>query len=261
MAQQDVALDPGGVSTVGIRLYETGAFGSIGVALSANCGCPLGGCGLSNGSVTALHADHRTQEEDIVSNWLLTESFATASPPNSIYQTTVYRRWGMTNADGTDTSTIQGIDYTTAEPIDYCDAYIVSGCRLSDITGFGLERRFANGRSFPCSLVFAFGPNVNYSPKWRRSSVPRRTYNAGMTSYDRYVEAVTYAYFAVLAAMAASGCDAAVLGAIPVGVNTGPHRVRIRDDLPMIVSNLLAGSLGVPFGLYFKRVILVFATG
>mmetsp|Transcript_17895 Transcript_17895/g.54734 ORF Transcript_17895/g.54734 Transcript_17895/m.54734 type:complete len:288 (+) Transcript_17895:89-952(+) len=258
MAQQDVVMEaPGGVSNVGLHLYETGAYVHVGICVSANCGCPLGGCGLSNGTVTALHANHRNPEEDVVSNWLLTETHEGEATPNAVYQRTTFRRWGMTNVEGADVATIQGVDYTEANPEDYGDAYIVLGCRLSEVAGMGLERRFVRGHSFPCSLVFAFAPNVNYSPKWRRSSVLRRTYNGSMTRYERFLEAVAFAYMSALAALAASSCDLAVLGAVGVGDNAGPHRVRIREDLPAVVANLLAGSLGPPFGLYFKRVVLV----
>jgi len=259
MAQTSVSVEP--ASNVALRLYETGWYAHVGVVVSANAGRPLGACGMSNGTVTALHADHRTTEEDVVSNWLLSEIYETEATPNAVYQSTVFRRWGMTNVDGTDCHTIQGVDYTKATTAEYADAYVVSDCRLSEVSGAGLRRRFTRGRSFPCSLVFAFAPNFNYSPKWRRASVQRRTYNGTMVTYEKFLEAVTFSYFAALSTLALSGCDLAVLGAIGVGPAAGPHRVRIREDLPTIISNLLSGSLGPPFGLYFKRVVVVVDAG
>jgi hypothetical protein len=44
----------------------------IGTMVAANSGRPGGACGQANGSVTNLHAGHSTQEEDVVSNWLIT---------------------------------------------------------------------------------------------------------------------------------------------------------------------------------------------
>jgi len=260
MVQLEVAeaANHGGVANVGLQLYESGAYAHVGVVVSSSPACPMGACGLSNGTVTALHANHRNSEEDVASNWLLTEEHETETQANMVYQDTVFERWGMRHVDGTTHETIQGVDYTTAPPNAYGDAFIVASCRLSQVTGAGLERQFFHGRSFPCSLVFAFAPNVDFSTTRRRSSFQRRTYNPAMATYENYAAGVTWAYFAALGAMAASGCDLAVLSTIGAGPNAGPHRIRIRADLPAIVGNLLNGSHGVPFGLYFTRVILVF---
>ena len=65
LALFDVVVDAGGVANVGWRHWETGAFSHVGVAVGVNSGRPLGACGLSNGTVTALHGHHRSPEEDV----------------------------------------------------------------------------------------------------------------------------------------------------------------------------------------------------
>ena len=203
----------------------------------------------------------------MASNWLITESYERETTPNEVYQSTVFRRWGLVNVEGSNEATIQGVVYTRAAPAEYGDAYVVADCvvcEVSDAFGVaaGLNRRcFNRAHSFPCSLVFAFSPNVNYAPSsWRwRHSVERRTYNPGLgASYDLFYEAIFWSYFAVLATMATVGCDLAVLGPMTFGDTAGPHRVRIKSDLPKLITSLLHGTAGTtPFIYYFKRVILV----
>jgi hypothetical protein len=69
--KQPFSLDTGGIANVGVRLHAERPM-RIGTMIAGNSGRPGGACGQANGSVTNLHAGHGTQEEDVVSNWLIT---------------------------------------------------------------------------------------------------------------------------------------------------------------------------------------------
>ena len=63
--------DTGGIANMGMRLHTERPM-RIGTMVAGNSGRPGGACGQANGSVANLHAGHSTQEEDVVSNWLIT---------------------------------------------------------------------------------------------------------------------------------------------------------------------------------------------
>ena len=67
-----------------------------------------------------VHLGHITQEESVVSNWLLTEA-DTPELRDAAFQR-VARAWGLVDRSGTGTETIQGIDYTVASAREYADA-------------------------------------------------------------------------------------------------------------------------------------------
>ena len=77
-----------------------------------------------------LHAHHRTQEEDVVSNWLLSaaEDDPGADPKqvmDRLFARTVSRQWGMSHPERSDGITLQNIDYRHAKPAKYADAWVV----------------------------------------------------------------------------------------------------------------------------------------
>ena len=94
--------------------------------VAANSGKPGGACGGEQLQFDKLHAGHLTQEEDIISNWLLTGAHnslcsAEADVKNFCLQRfkgAVQSKWGLYSTDGrphergSPTHTIQEVDYT-----------------------------------------------------------------------------------------------------------------------------------------------------
>ena len=184
-------LEPTGTTTWAAHELALSAY-KIGTMVAGNSGRAAGGCGLL-GRVTHVHMGHRTQEEDLISNWMLTASANSHDAPlwNAIYQETIDRAWGLTDVSGDAPGTIQGVDdYRTADdPRVFGDAWVVPGCRLSA----KVEDRRRPGRmtidkmkAYQTSLIFVAGPNADESSCDREpSSSMRRTFsNAAFGSYD-----------------------------------------------------------------------------
>ena len=80
----EVRVDAGGLTNVGCVLHAQGvtSLARIGTMVAGNSGRPGGACGAvvhvdgtQIGVAQKLHARHTTQEEDVVSNWLLTAEY------------------------------------------------------------------------------------------------------------------------------------------------------------------------------------------
>ena len=69
----------------------------IGLQVAANSGRPGGACGHWDGNVRCIHGRHRTQEEDVVSNWLVSECGRGSQPKHwsALFRSTIYNRWGL----------------------------------------------------------------------------------------------------------------------------------------------------------------------
>ena len=65
----------GGCGTVGFKIHSSNPAYRIGVLIAGNSGRPGGSVGNFGGGLNhkGVHTGHRTQEEDMVSNWLLTQ--------------------------------------------------------------------------------------------------------------------------------------------------------------------------------------------
>ena len=210
----------------------------IGTMVAANSGKPGGACGGEALQFDKLHAGHRTQEEDIISNWLLTGAHnslcsAEADVKNFCVQRfkgAVQRKWGLYSTDGrpherlSPTHTIQGVDYTTTvKPTDYADAWVVREASLSrkDVNASTGSKSFNHLSQYPTSLVFVGGPNAGAS-RGSVASSTRRTFNqACEADYNLFRECLKAALRAGLLAMAMEGCDAVLLAG---GVSTGLYQ-------------------------------------
>ena len=103
-------------------------------------GRPGGACGGPWGEAISVHAQHRTQEEDVVANWLYTETapeHVTVEAANAacsgLYRGTIFNKWGLLH-ESKGTQTRQGVDYVnTTDAEDYGDAWTVKNCWVSGI--------------------------------------------------------------------------------------------------------------------------------
>ena len=215
----------------------------------------------SVGPDAKLHAGHTTQEEDVVSNWLLTHTHnaglagvVTAHTPerqrccDREFADTIAGRWGFVES-GTHV-TRQGIDYRKAPASAYLDAWTVTGVHLSA----KVQGAFDHAQQYPTTLCFVAGPNAGASASATGSTA--RTLNShAQAKYGVFRSAVKCALTAGLRAMAEEGCTVALLAGVSVGLyavrlSAPPHRSHIRRDFQTIVGEILADAdlgLGTAF--------------
>ena len=252
--------DAGGVAGVGLALHRQDPTLRIATLVASNSGRPGGACRALNGDVEhrKLHAGHRTQEEDVVSNWLLTLS---ASPT---VQSTEFARistaFGLCDASGTDCATIQGVDYTAAYPRLYADAWCITGARLSVKTP--APAAFDAAQSYPTSLIFCAGPNAHAPRGATPASSMRRTHSArAHDDMGILADGAAWAVYAALHASAACGCDAVLIPFVSGGLYAGPHdrgtlRFLFLENIRLM---LFDGFHRAPaLGVHFRTVIVVF---
>lgn len=270
-ARFEEVIDPGGLTNVGVRLHAEGRF-RIGTMVAGNSGRPAGACGYPDGTIRSLHAEHSTQEEDVVSNWMHSTCFNSGAEvaadgrhayADTIYASTICGQWGMLEPEGDSTQTVQKVDYTRAKQGSYyADAWVVDGTSLSaKATAPNGSRFFDHTQQYPTALVFVAGPNCGQLPK-RPSSTMRRTFNGYMVEdYGLFREGVKAALYAGLLALAHTGCDVALLAHVSAGIYAGPWKDHLWRDFEAIVNELLSEECGtpsgpVPLGRFFDKVCL-----
>ena len=284
-----VRVNAGGLTSVGCELQAADPALRIGTMVAGNSGRPGGACGCLEQTpggrglrviASKLHCHHKTQEEDVVSNWLLTHAFNslivgdadTAAHCSNVFRTSLHEpkaAWGLKEPRGTSCDTIQGVDYTTAsDPALYADAWIVDRVRLSrkDPAGPVLVR----ADQYSTSLFFVAGPNANVPDAQQQlSSSTLRTFNRyAAADYQFFRAGVAAALRTALLAMAARGFDVALIAGVSTGLYSGLHRQRINDDFEGLVNDLLdepmidGGRAGRPacLGDCFKHVIWTILT-
>lgn len=170
----------------------------IGIMLAGNSGLPGGAVGRSSGSYgfkdrssrDVVHPNHRTQEEDIVSDWLVTEK----AIRKKSYQETfslIDKMWGFKAQNATNTMTLQGMDYrnlssaTRGFRTAYSDVWVVKNALLSRKEVSASGKSYNTKKVFQADLFFVGGPNgnANRGP----SSSTGRTLNKEAYDYvDQY---------------------------------------------------------------------------
>lgn len=260
--------DPGGTSNIGVELYREDPSRRISTMIAGNSGRPGGATGNADGTICKLHAGHSTQEEDMISNWMVSACRSAGVPvgddvrghpyASRIYRSTIAGRWGMSHPEEPDFETVQGVDYTCAKGSEYGDAWCVDDARLSAKIRVGDEKRFDTFSQFPTSLVFVAGPNAGTEGRGPNSTT-LRTYNKlANEDYGLFREGVRAALHAGLLASAQMGCSVALLAHVSAGIYAGPHKARLKAEYEEIVNEVLtdARQQPAPLGHYFERVIL-----
>jgi len=258
-----------GMTNIGYTLHMQNPNWRFATLVAGNSGRPGGAVGQADGTVDKLHAGHRTQEEDIVANWLITTCIRHGAHIGSksrghlyaskIFETSIHGKWGMRTPEGDDCETVQGVDYTLATDNGawYADAWSVPAvdlaCKARDEKGLF----FDSNRCYQSSLVFVAGPNAGVS-NTRPTSTVRRTFNAlAASDYNHFVEGLRCALYAGLRAAAHLGCDVVLIPFVSGGIYAGPWKDQLKAHFQEIVDGLLqATDLGhAPLGLYFQKVV------
>ena len=279
LAKYEVRTNAGGLTNIGVTLKKFPE-ARIGTMVAGNSGRPGGACGQINGTAKNLNANHTTQEEDVISNWLITATNKANEKiineqslvGNLLFAKTIYKGWGMTNPGGNDFNTIQGIDYTKAQSYEYADAWVVQNVELSNKVMINNNNEYDTNNSYLTTLVFVAGPNCGSKGKGPSSSMTRTFNNTMVNNYDRFKEGVEATLFAGLYAMAMNGCTIALIAAVSTGIyastqkgdaNDKKRQKNIRKDFESIVNKVLERECltqktrnKVRLGDYFDKVIL-----
>ena len=264
-----------GMTNKGAILYKGSNPPKIGTIIAGNSGRPGGACGNFDGTLVNINPNHRTQEEDIISNWFMTymynknitEEEAKIYYGNKLFEYTIFNRWGLLYpyAKRTDIKnyykTIQGINYRYAKPNDYATAWTIDNVYLSDKFYKYKASQYIHENQYKTTLVFVAGPNNNNPGTNGKINSVFRTYNKETDkNFDLFMNGVEAALFAGLIAMVYSKCNVALLVNVSGGLYRGNHD---KEDYKNAYLNSLDNLLmnvqinGVELGSYFDAVYLL----
>jgi hypothetical protein len=264
-----------GMTNKGAILYKGSNPPKIGTIIAGNSGRPGGACGNFDGTLVNIHPNHRTQEEDIISNWFMTymynknitEEEAKIYYGNKLFEYTIFNRWGLLYpyAKRTDIKnyykTIQGINYRYAKPNDYATAWTIDNVYLSDKFYKYKASQYIHENQYKTTLVFVAGPNNNNPGTNGEINSVFRTYNKETDkNFNLFMNGVEAALFAGLIAMVYSKCNVALLVNVSGGLYRGTHD---KEDYKHAYINSLDNLLmnvqinGVELGSYFDAVYLL----
>jgi hypothetical protein len=277
--QAEIEHNRNGMTNIGAILYNSHSSGSnppkIGTIIAANSGRPGGACGNFNGTAENIHPNHRTQEEDILSNWFTTYVYNKGITNerekeklyNKLFGCTIYKKWGLAYpyAKITDKekyfSTVQGINYNDAIPREYADAWTIDNVYLSDKRYHYKGSQYIHEHQYKTTLVFVAGPNNNNPGIKGPINSVYRTYNGTTDArFDIFIRSVEAALFAALIAMVRSKCNVALLVYVSGGVYRGKHdKEEYRNAYENALNNLLMNVQinGLELGSYFDAVYLL----
>ncbi len=257
----------------------------IATVVASNSGRPGGACRAIDGTVLNVRANHTTQEEDVISNWMIAatgdlsgrgDEETRIALMNSLFEP-VSDAFGLLDPTRTDVKTKQEADYTRGIARDiktgrwrdlgpriYADAWCYDGATLCekkhDLWGLPM---YVTENAYQTTLVFCSAPNAS-PPKHRSlTSSMRRTYSSEANGDKRYFDAgVAWAVYTALYASALSKCDTVFLPFVGGGVYAGPHAPNIdefRETVnKMLHKGLLPDRTEVPaLGRCFRRVAIV----
>jgi hypothetical protein len=265
-----------GMTHIGASLYKESNPPKIGTIIAGNSGRPGGGCGNFDGTLVNIKPTHRTQEEDIISNWIMTYMYNNSSIPeekkkdcvDNLFKNTIYKKWGLEfpYEKSTDNKnyykTIQGINYRKAEAHDYATAWTIDDVYLSDkFYNKSGSSRYIHENQYKTTLVFVAGPNNNNPGTNGEINSVFRTYNKETDKhFHLFMNGVEAALFAGLIAMVCSKCNVALLVNVSGGLYRGEHD---KEDYKHAYLNSLDNLLmnvqinGVELGRYFDAVYLL----
>jgi hypothetical protein len=252
----------------------------VGIVVAANSGRPGGSIGWGDGSggvsLEHLHARHKTQEEDIVSNWLLTHAFNQCGSMVGEQQldTTavavafsgICNAWGLSSRSllGGNT-TLQGVDYTkTKSPMDYADVWTVQNIQLSCKCESVRDQHqwFDHSDQFTASLYFCAAPNVSQPGQATPFGSVARTFNPlAHSDANMFFGGVKCALRAALFAMALDKVQVVLLPLLGGGVYAGPwgdgYQGKFLDIVREVLREPLHASSCTSLSEHFVDVVIV----
>ena len=246
----------GGTTTAAYNIYKDASGDTrIGVMVAANSGRPGGACG-ARGSVRSVHCGHRTQEEDVFSNWLLSTAGSGVEAQNALFQSTIDVAWGLRKLKSCDHLTFQGVDYVNATDARcFADAWVVNEGQVC--VKSQTPKAFHPQKCAPVVLVFSAGPNAGACGS-KEGSMCRtlNTMACNEDNYDFFRGCVKEAVRTGLDAMMGAGCDVALVARLSCGIYAGPHRDRINQEFVALVDELLGEEVvaGRTRSTYFRLI-------
>jgi len=272
-------IESGGLTNVGVKLQKEFPNARIGTMVAGNSGRPGGSCGEFNGNAAKLHPYHTTQEEDVVSNWLLTTSWLITTSQDIInkivvhindnknrsytdeilFRHTIHQQWGLKVPDwnkiynwgdknlSQDKYDKRKKDYTdTIQGVDYTKAEPYQYADAWIVRNAHLSEKVINQSKNEYNFnntyltTLVFVAGPNCGQRGRTTnSSMTRTFNTSIQLYNIFEKSVEAALFAGLYAMAAEGCTIALLAYVSAGIYAGAYQTQIQNDFKSIVNKVL----------------------
>ena len=244
------------------------------IVVAANAGRPGGGLHADGKNswkgvkVADVRPGHTTQEEDIVSNWLMTSlpedlkkrvvAVTTKRLPATLkaavkpcYDETflvLHKKWGMTTPESDDKKTLTHGDFDEPLTIHYDFNYMVKEAPVSMIkyTPDVFDKYYLDKPLKTVSLLFVAGPNANnrgavnkqYGDTYWDSM--RRTYDvAANESYDRFKEKLKSALVSLIQASVKNGDTHLIIPEISCGIYGGRWRSRVMSEFADLVNYII----------------------
>ena len=262
----------GGVTEAGYMLGLDDRSARIATLVASNSGRPGGACRGVSGELDPrrVHPNHTTQEEDVVSNWVITAASSWADRAREFAR--ISHSFGLCDPSGTSTETVQGVDYTRPTRAlgarIYADAWYVDDARLSNkyVVAPGTAR-FETAETYATTLVFCSGPNASRpSARTAGTSSMLRTFSeAANRDRDFFEAGAAWAVYTALHASAASGCDSVLIPFVSGGLYAGPwrsapdllHRFTMNIERMLADGRMPDGTRVQPLGRCFRHVLIV----
>ena len=244
------------------------------IVVAANAGRPGGGLHADGKNswkgvkVADVRPGHTTQEEDIVSNWLMTSlpedlkksvvAVTTRRLPATLeaavkpcYDETflvLHKKWGMTTPESDDKKTLTHGDFDEPLTIHYDFNYMVKEAPVSMIkyTPGVFDKYYLDKPLKTVSLLFVAGPNANnrgavnkqYGDAYWDSM--KRTYDAeAHKSYDIFKEKLKSALVSLIQASVKNGDTHLIIPEISCGIYGGHWRDDIASQFADLVNAII----------------------
>ena len=244
------------------------------IVVAANAGRPGGGLHADGKNswkgvkVADVRPGHTTQEEDIVSNWLMTSlpedlkksvvAVTTKRLPATLeaavkpcYDETflvLHKKWGMTTPESDDKKTLTHGDFDEPITIHYDFNYVVKEAPVSMIkyTPGVFDKYYLDKPLKTVSLLFVAGPNANnqgavnkqYGDAYWDSM--KRTYDAeAHKSYDIFKEKLKSALVSLIQASVKNGDTHLIIPEISCGIYGGHWRDDIASQFADLVNAII----------------------
>lgn len=223
---------------VAAQLFEF----KCGIVIAGNSGRPGGAVGPRYNEFDIheekIHANHKTQEEDVVSAWLSSYRKYDKNP-NDIFYKTLFKTFGV--SDDRSKTTLQGINFTNAKEFAYYDSYCVEYAPLQLKKGVANEKHFFGDIPVYADLYFVAGPNANVN----HGVSTKFTYNLKAKNYVYYKNCLYNAIASAIDHMISKQCKCALIPKIGCGIYADvSFKKRISDEFVDLVKTVMSHCPG-----------------
>lgn len=243
----------------------------VGLIIAGNSGRPGGNAilyHLDGRLFINPHIGYRTQEESVVSNWIITSSNQLGHTYEEIANN-ICNEWGLKNINGVDNMTIQGKNYTKNSDYLYMDAWVINNQQGEQLC-VEENDNYNFYKLFNAKLIFIAGPNAKKPDGAKKSQSHNilksgvnvisehsmeRTYNSeAANNYEIFKRCISDAVIAGLYAANENNCEIVIFPHISGGIYAGDHNtVYTINEFKKIVE----GVCNTYYFRYIEEIIII----